>query len=608
MKKIYLCAVALSIGSLSFGQRMVQKSTPMPVLKNQTFNTPKNNVKPIPNNKGLLLWSDNFSSAATWIFTNSSIPAIDWSIETNPNLMPAAGMSPFSSTTATNGFLFISSDGIGGGDQDGTPTIVVATTATPIDLTGQPDVNLSFQQNYRWWQDTRTLRVSGNNGTTWTDFEITNGQGSPTPQQTPLVEQLTFDISAVAGGQSQVLIQFVYNDNDYWAWYWAVDDVEIRVKDDNDLVAKNAWYGFNAVPYSRVPMNQIQAVDFSMEVDNFGALAQSLTQLTVDVNSGTFTGTSAAVTVPVGGSDSLFLTTQYTPASVVGAHNITMTVASSATDATPSDNTITPPPFEITTDKYALDQFSLTGNAGGPSQVTPSNVEFEAGNYFEIVNTAFATGIEVIVGTTAAAGTLIDLVLYEDDGVSFIEIDRSSTYTTTLADQGNSVILPLLTTPTVTAGTFYFAAVHAFTNFVYGVSGTSPDVNSPFVFGATSLIYYPNMTNPVSGEAFFTTATPMVRLIVSGTIGVKELSSNTTFTVFPNPSSNGIFNINLDAKSTEVVNLTVNNIVGQTVLTKKVTVSGQTKETISLANFDKGIYFLTIDNNKEKQTVKLIVE
>jgi hypothetical protein len=584
---------------------MVQKLTPMPVLKNQTFNTPKNNVKPIPRDKGLLLWSDNFSSAATWVFTNSSIPAIDWSIETNPNLMPAAGMSPFSSTTATNGFLFISSDGIGGGDQNGTPTIVVATTATPIDLTGQPDVNLSFQQNYRWWQDTRTLRVSGNNGTTWTDFEITNGQGSPTPQQTPLVEQLTFDISAVAGGQSQVLIQFVYNDNDYWAWYWAVDDVEIRVKDDNDLVAKNAWYGFNAVPYSRVPINQIQAVDFSMEVDNFGALAQTQTQLTVDVNSGTFTGTSLPVTVPVGGSDSLFLTTQYTPASVVGAHNITMTVASSATDASPSNNTITPPPFEITANKYAMDRFTIEGNAGG---LSPTNgAEFEAGNYFEIVTTTIATGIEVIVGTTTAAGTTIDLVLYEDDGTSFNEIDRSAFYVTTAADQGNSVILPLPTTPTVNAGSLYFVAVHALAEFRYGVSGTSPDNNSPFIFGATSLIYYPTMTNPATNEAFYTTATPMVRLILNSAIGVKELSSNTTFTVFPNPS-NGIFNINLDAKSTEVVNLTVNNIVGQTVLTKRVTASGKTTETISLANFDKGIYFLTIDNNNEKQTVKLIVE
>jgi len=115
------------------------------------------------------------------------------------------------------------------------------------------------------------------------------------------------------------------------------------------------------------------------------------------------------------------------------------------------------------------------------------------------------------------------------------------------------------------------------------------------------------MTSPNTNENFFTTATPMVRLLVNNLVSVKELSANTTFNVFPNPS-NAIFNINLDAKNTEVVNLTVTNIVGQSVLSKRVTVSGQTKETISLAGFDKGIYFLTIDNNNEKQTVKLIVE
>ena len=29
----------------------------------------------------------------------------------------------------------------------------------------------------------------------------------------------TYDISSVAGGQSEVLIQFYYNDNDIWAWF-----------------------------------------------------------------------------------------------------------------------------------------------------------------------------------------------------------------------------------------------------------------------------------------------------------------------------------------------------------------------------------------------------
>jgi len=64
------------------------------------------------------------------------------------------------------------------------------------------------------------------------------------------------------------------------------------------------------------------------------------------------------------------------------------------------------------------------------------------------------------------------------------------------------------------------------------------------------------------------------------------------------------FKLNLSSENSGDVNLTVKNVVGQTVINKSIAVSGKTRETISLANYSKGIYFLTIDN----KTVKLIVE
>ncbi|MBL4594406.1 MAG: T9SS type A sorting domain-containing protein [Flavobacteriales bacterium] len=84
--------------------------------------------------------------------------------------------------------------------------------------------------------------------------------------------------------------------------------------------------------------------------------------------------------------------------------------------------------------------------------------------------------------------------------------------------------------------------------------------------------------------------------------GIEELTS-LSFNVFPNPST-GEFNVNLSSENSGDVNLTVKNVVGQTVINKSIAVSGKTRETISLANYSKGIYFLTIDN----KTVKLIVE
>ncbi|MEK9620464.1 MAG: hypothetical protein VW078_10265, partial [Flavobacteriales bacterium] len=217
-----------------------------------------------------LIWQNDFSNSADWTldntcnFANSTIydtsgnilisscsgngtNAIDpntnataqWRFETDPNLIPVSAQSPFMSLTATNGYLFIDSDAIGGGDGDGTPIYVTATTATAIDLSNQPYVELSFSHNYRWWQDTRGVRVSGDNGASWVQYEITNNLGYPGGQNSGNPEITNIDISSVAGSQSQVLIQFFYEDNDFWAWYWAVDDVKITSPISSNTIVGN---------------------------------------------------------------------------------------------------------------------------------------------------------------------------------------------------------------------------------------------------------------------------------------------------------------------------------------------------------------------------------
>ena len=82
-------------------------------------------------------------------------------------------------------------------------------------------------------------------------------------------------------------------------------------------------------------------------------------------------------------------------------------------------------------------------------------------------------------------------------------------------------------------------------------------------------------------------------------VSINELNNNSSFDVYPNPSA-GVFNINLDANNNTM--LTVRNVVGQTVINENV--SGKSNHTISLADYSKGIYFLTIG----EETVKLIVE
>ncbi|MDT8411523.1 MAG: T9SS type A sorting domain-containing protein [Vicingaceae bacterium] len=606
MKKIYLSLLAVSIGSLSFGQVAVKKAHP---LRTESIgNVVKQN--PVEKPKGALIWSNDFSSSSDWTMSNTSSPATDWIITNDVNASPAgAGLNPAGMATAANGYALIDSDGPG---SSASQNAIIHIT-TPFSTIGISAVSLTFQQTHRRFQEQTIVIVSTNGGTTWTEFEVNTAMSPNTNSPNP--ETITVNISSAAANQAAVLVGFKYVAA--WDWFWAVDDVEVRESDDNDLIGFNGFYGSQQgeLPYTRIPVAQNQPIIFSQEVTNIGAATQTATKVTASINSGAvYAGVSPTVNLAPLASDSLS-PPAFTPATTVGvAHNLELIVSSDSTDVSPANNINAFPPFEISQYIYALDDFGTTpGNGGGPRPAPSNSVEYEAGNFFDIVANDNVHSIDVVVGTNPAnTGKNIDVVLYDASGANFVELGRSAFYTVAASDLGQKVTLTLVDANTglplpvaVTAGNFYFAAVHCFDEFYYGISGDSPDNTSRG--GVASLIFYPNMVSPNTNENFFTTQTPMVRLNFEAPNSVKELSNNTSFSVYPNPS-NGDFNISLNTQNAEMLTLTVNNIVGQTVLTKQVRVAGQTNETISLAGFDKGVYFLTIDNNKEKQTVKLIVE
>jgi len=397
-----------------------------------------------------------------------------------------------------------------------------------------------------------------------------------------------------------------------------VDDIEVYESLDNDLTTFQGYYGVENVPYTRIPASQIAPIDFSMQATNVGGADQTNVVLTADVNGGLYTGTSTPITILTQGpavtaaqaTDSLFPTLSFTPPTTTGIpYNISLTVASDSVDSTPSNNTFGFEPIEITSSVYAQDDYSATGTGGG-STTNPSFAdEFEAGNYYDCWGATNAESISVHVGTGSTIGGAIEVVLYDLSSGSFVQVDRSVPVVIAAGDIGSMMTLNLPLNPALTVGSYYFAAVHGFgggtqaspIEFNYGTSGTSPDQSSKG--GPTSLIYYPNMTAPNSGQNFYTSRTPMIRLNVTPTVSIEEVKSLVNFNVYPNPSKDE-FNIDLTSIEANNVNLAVTNLIGQTIINKTIAVNGKTTETISLANYDKGIYFLTIDN----ETVKLIVE
>ena len=343
MRKILLYSIAFA--TTTFAQSNLVDLPKTKYINNSSVSASVPNMPSAKSSSSLnIIWEDDCDDASTWTFTNTSTLGIDWYVESDPNLYPAAsaaGVTPLAMSTASNGFLFISSDFNNTADFDGTPIIAEATTATPIDLSNFLNVQLTFQSGFRWWHDTRIVRVSPDNGVTWVDVdEISNELTYSYPAQTSNNPHMSvYDISAVAGGQAEVLVQFYYHDNDYWGWFWPIDDVAISELPDNLVISSEEsmggwWIGYQGPAggigqdYSFNPLAQATANPYAFEcvLRNGGVATQSAT-LKVEIEDGSgsnvFSGSSNALNLTQGQQDTVAATAQFTPSSL-GLYTIEM--------------------------------------------------------------------------------------------------------------------------------------------------------------------------------------------------------------------------------------------------------------------------------------------
>ena len=625
MKKIYLSALALSIGTLSFGQALQQKMA----FGAQNVLELKNEVSNNINNKALgsIIYSNDFEVPADWTINNDgqSGSTYGWTIDaTNDGWWSTNGI------TSTNGGMYAElSNGDPQTTSQATGVTYTMTTATSIDLialggAGSENCVLEFEQYGARFNDLQEIQIS-TNGTIWTPvgdnlgFQILSQTNPGVQYPNPDLKLIDLSPYLNATTAQTVWIRFSWTtdfptlpvsdpnyDNVWIAYGWYIDDLKIRTKPDNDLIVTNSEWASQGIHYHSIPSTQVAPIDYSANVINSGGNNLGNAILSVDVNTGASVVTSTPVTINSNATDSLVAT--YTPAAAVGTHTFTWEISSDSIDDTPTDNVIPGNTFDVVSavGLYSRDTDGTPGNNGGyNTQVSPATQDFEAGSYFDIYATQQVGRIDVVIGTNAQVGSIFDVVLYED-GATFTQIERSAAHIVAAGEPGTVISLALPSQPTLTAGTTYFAAVHGWGStgfeFFYGTSGLSPDNDGSV--GATSLIFYPSMTAPNANENYFTTQTPMVRLNFDLTVGVDDINSNLVkFNVYPNPSA-GIFNINLNSSTSDNVNLTVTSIIGKTIINRSIAVSGNTTETISLTDYSKGIYFLTINGS----TTKLIVD
>ena len=88
--------------------------------------------------------------------------------------------------------------------------------------------------------------------------------------------------------------------------------------------------------------------------------------------------------------------------------------------------------------------------------------------------------------------------------------------------------------------------------------------------------------------------------------GVNELSADNYVKVFPNPSS-GMFNLQLDLPVNGQYTVGVWNMLGQTIYSNKIKVSGHYNGTIDLGTFAKGTYILSVYGQNYRTEKKIVV-
>ena len=75
MKKIYFGALTLALCSASFAQNVQNVQVPLSKADNSTQKVKPTQLSNSNDDRAFVIWSDDFSSAATWTLTNISTPA-----------------------------------------------------------------------------------------------------------------------------------------------------------------------------------------------------------------------------------------------------------------------------------------------------------------------------------------------------------------------------------------------------------------------------------------------------------------------------------------------------------------------------------------------------
>jgi hypothetical protein len=633
------------------------------------------------------IWSEDFANGipADWINQGYDLDPVTLNPTANPlclweyrgpNTSPnrnvgsrgawAAGTGAISSPTRTNGFLIFDSDYLDnsgsqtnpGSGVSPAPHIGTLTTDT-IDLTGYPNVEIAFYSHCRQYSSEFHLAVSNDGGLTYPDTfsfheEVTLNNVSRNPVE------MSANISAVAGNQPNVVIQFIFDGSleaitaagSAWGYYyWQIDDIEIRELPEysvhfveyQDAPAHDLIYPSGYATYGHVNLEQAQPLSFDANLFNYGSKDLTNVKLVVEVqdaDNGTSVATlSSPVTASLSSQDTLSFTdltttSSWTPSNT-GNFNIIFSVES---DSIP-----------VTHDSYTpMDTFTLRVTDEGISDGRYSFDWRSADNFVGTDNLA--------VGSMIALGERFNFPAPAKDTAGFVFLEGMTVFFDSDTDPNSSVIWEVYDTAGFAygatggpLGTPYFQRSYSLNSNAPGSSqkfnfyDTLPNGDAkPLVLPSGGAYYFimnmlPNTPGGVirvaNDQSFdnppFSIAAqadngswfagfnnsdnlsaPIFRLSVAATpsydIGLKAYELQNQVKVFPNPAQAD--NLNIQIANKGAYQLKLYDIKGTLVHQEQL--ESEEGEIIhrQFSQLPTGIYMLHVSNEKAISRHKIVIK
>ena len=620
MKKFYL----LTLSALTAIAVNAQKNGPS-VKKQKVFAVEQQpNQKPA-NTEKATIWESDFSDAADWAIAHD---AADCSLDFSIGSVSCAGDYPIgdiASTTASNGWAMVDSDLYGGATGGNEVEDSWLTMAVPVDLSAYPNVIIEFETFYRAYSYEKPFIVvgvgDGAGNVTWpTDLnpdydESTNPNvyaALPANVDNPTANpyKVQIDISAAAGGQSEVYIRFNWTGT--WGYAWFIDDFKILEQPENDVVLNTeVFVGVNneGIEYGRTPITQL---DDSYEVaaygENFGSTTQ--TNVAVDVDFGSISYNYAVGDVL--STDEIVVSNIETPALAVGLYEGTYTV-SSTEEVVGGDNygnNSLERNFEVTTDVYSQDGIDVQpasilslGSLGSNSFTSELSNTVLAAMYHMRETENQVNGIQIALANNSAEGaeltiSIIDTAVFLADGIGAVtgingNYAESGIYALTADDIANGYANIFFDAPVTLAPSAYFFAANCYYIEDQAVRVLDDQtVTQP---------WYASMIHLVTDGSSYSNGNALAIRVLSGSAGIEETENN-IFNVYPNPA---IDVINVTFTENFNGSVSILNVTGKEVMTS--TVNGA-QLSVSTDGLSSGVYYVKVNDGMTSQIAKVVVK